>query len=391
MAAWLGAIVLSLLLCAYAQAAQPATAPAALALPHVRLDLQARRVEFDARVVFREGPLELLVCTEGSKEHESVLATPARPSDIHAALLRLGLAPGRPAYWTATPDGQPLAVPPMGAEVAVRLRYRDEAGQEHTVTGQEWMRMLADGSPARATPWIFVGSETLPDGQYLADSTGEVVCVANFPSALLDVPFESSRDNALLDFEADTAAIPPLGTPVTVVLEPLAGAAEAPVARAVLAVDRFGHYRVEGLEATPEQLARWAEAFQARHARPYVVVHAAPRALVWDVQRLRSLLADARITDVEVQMTALAGEVLPRTPAQARAALDAWAARFADYRELIHEPGRQAEVVLRQIELRRAELEALRALWADYGVRLEQSLKAYRSTTQPAAGQEARP
>jgi hypothetical protein len=48
-----------------------------------------------------------------------------------------------------------------------------------------------------------------------------VICISNFDSAMLDVPFLSTKDNDDLFFQANTESIPPLETPVTVILEPV--------------------------------------------------------------------------------------------------------------------------------------------------------------------------
>ena len=50
---------------------------------------------------------------------------------------------------------------------------------------------------------------------------GDVVCVANFGDALLDVSVESSSSNEGLMFEPYAERIPPLGTEVTVELTPV--------------------------------------------------------------------------------------------------------------------------------------------------------------------------
>ena len=54
----------------------------------------------------------------------------------------------------------------------------------------------------------------------LADRSGEIVCVSNFPTAMIDLPVESSSENARLGFEAATENIPAKGTPVRVILIP---------------------------------------------------------------------------------------------------------------------------------------------------------------------------
>jgi len=67
----------------------------------VRVNLTDRYVEFDAEAVAIEDPdvtvplyLELAVCLWNTKEHESLFATAARPSNIHAGLLLLDARPG---------------------------------------------------------------------------------------------------------------------------------------------------------------------------------------------------------------------------------------------------------------------------------------------------------
>ncbi|GIW99335.1 MAG: hypothetical protein KatS3mg111_2668 [Pirellulaceae bacterium] len=48
---------------------------------------------------------------------------------------------------------------------------------------------------------------------------GDLICVSNFSTATLDVPFESSQVNAGLMFAAFTERIPERGTPVRLVLQ----------------------------------------------------------------------------------------------------------------------------------------------------------------------------
>ena len=76
-----------------------------------------------------------------------------------------------------------------------------------------------------AHDWVFAGSHQLvpaPQQQgrvYLANE-GDVICVANFEAALLDLPVRSSNSSADLLHEAFTENIPPVGTAVNLILEP---------------------------------------------------------------------------------------------------------------------------------------------------------------------------
>jgi len=72
--------------------------------------------------------------------------------------------------------------------------------------------------------WVFAGSgfwvdERTGEKHYRA-AGGDIICVSNFATAILDLPVESSQSNHALMFKANEPAIPPLGTPVTLVLTP---------------------------------------------------------------------------------------------------------------------------------------------------------------------------
>jgi hypothetical protein len=55
-----------------------------------------------------------------------------------------------------------------------------------------------------------------------AANSGDVICLSNFATAMLDLPIQSSASNDDLQFDAHTDRIPPLGTKVMVILEPVA-------------------------------------------------------------------------------------------------------------------------------------------------------------------------
>ena len=174
------------------------------------------RVVLGGVVCLREGPLEFFACRRGSKEHESVVSLDVAPHLIHAALLAIGAKQGKPAKF------DPEFVPPTGEEIEIELRWRDaESGETRKIRAQEAVRVAETGRETAAS-WVFTGGLFGVDAEgkkyYLANVTGEIFGVSNFPGSVLDVPFESSSDNALLTFEANTAKIPPTGTPTALVL-----------------------------------------------------------------------------------------------------------------------------------------------------------------------------
>jgi hypothetical protein len=178
-----------------------------------------RRVLVSARVCLRQGGLEQFLTRKGKKEHEAILAADVDARLIHVALTTAGATPGSPVQFT------PVYRPATGTVIRVSVIYM-ENGVEKVVPAQSWIRNAQTGKELD-TDWVFAGSiltenpldETAPK-MYLANE-GDVICVANFSTALLDLPIPSSAVNSERNFEAWTERIPPLGTRVVVALEPV--------------------------------------------------------------------------------------------------------------------------------------------------------------------------
>ncbi len=387
------AMALAGLLAGPASAAGPTTAPAATQpgkiarIGLVRVDPVARTVSFDANVCRREGVLEFLVVAWQTKTHESILHTKARASHLHAAFLTLGLTPGKPARWTGeSMDAQFL--PPAGAKLHCTLKWKDAKGKAHAAPAGSWLTGPGGQEGRQITDWIFVGSEVLPDGTYWAEQDGEIVSVSNFASAVVDVPFRSSNVDRLREVFAKGDAIPAEGTKVEVVFAALPGGPTAAHARALLEIDAKGRMRIDGKGVDLPGLEAWGMKYLARHERGQVVIRAAGRALVHDVEAAHTSLRIAGVRDFVYQRLTALGEVLPRTPEQARGALAEWEDRFAHAEELIHDPAERARRTLDQIDMELKALEARKALLAEYAAHLKAAEAKYRASTQPAGDAE---
>jgi hypothetical protein len=183
------------------------------------IDAKNQRVVVDGTIALREGQLEMFACPRGTKEHESIVAVDSKAYAVHAGLLAAGAQTGTPVQF------QPKYVPATGSEVDVQVVWTDEQGKIQRARAQDWIKNVKTGS-AMEYPWVFAGSGfwQAPEGgqkHYLAES-GDFICISNFPSAMLDVPVESSQSNDELLFQAYTERIPPLGTKVRLVLTPKA-------------------------------------------------------------------------------------------------------------------------------------------------------------------------
>lgn len=198
------------------------------------VDLKSKRVYIDGYVSMKRGPLEMLACPVGTKEHESVVALFAKSSDVHAALLAVGAKSGTTARW------DPEFLPPTGQTILVWVAYRDPKPTPKTegeptpqpfvpddefkfVDARKWIRRI-ETKEELSEPWVFSGSNFWTDPEegteYYSANGGDMICVSNFSTAMMDVPFDSSADAGNVLFEPFSERIPTRGTPVRLVLVP---------------------------------------------------------------------------------------------------------------------------------------------------------------------------
>jgi hypothetical protein len=188
----------------------------------VWFDPQRKQVIVDGTVCLRRGVLELLACQ--SKTHEAVIQLNAPPSVVHAMLLLAGAETGAPAVF------HPEYRPPTGSEIVVKASWVDKHGDLREVDARQFVRNVKTREALQQT-WVFSGSRFEKVGDsgeevYLADNYDDFICISNFPTAMMDLPMESSDKAEYLLFEAFSENIPPTGTHVRLTLIPQAGEAK---------------------------------------------------------------------------------------------------------------------------------------------------------------------
>jgi len=185
-------------------------------LPGIVVDTRAKEVRLAGQVCRQNVALELFVCSEGSREHESVFVVKAKPSHVTFALALLGLAPGKPGFTT---EGGAFS-PPAGATLDIVVSYTGPDGSKVEAPAWKFLRLAGnDDGLDRALEWVYVGQageQALRD----ADREGTVICLANFLEAVIDVPFESTSVNANLLYQANPKTVPAIGTPVELIIRP---------------------------------------------------------------------------------------------------------------------------------------------------------------------------
>ncbi len=231
---------------------------AAQAQPRVTVDAEAREVRVPAEALVVDMPLEFVCVVIGTADHESLLRTPVAPSQIHAALLGLGLEPGRPLRYSEAADRW---LAPSGPPVRIDVEWQDAEGNTVRERVGRLLKNVETGQSMPPRRFVFVGSRLYGDGLYAADATGQVVSLVNFESPVVDVAELASNANELLEWVVDTDVAPPMGTLVTMILMPVGDDGDAPATRpadeptlrvVLVKVLADGRYEVDGLAVDGE-------------------------------------------------------------------------------------------------------------------------------------------
>ena len=182
------------------------------------IDPKQKRVYADGYVIMNRGMLEMFACPMNTKEHESVVAILAKSSQVHAALLAVGAISGTPVRYS------PEFLPATGQRIRVWISWFNEDGKYQVADARSWIRQ-GETTKTMQDDWVFAGSgfwKDEADGKeyYQADS-GDMICVSNFSTAMLDVPVESSAQADSLVYSPFTERIPERGTPIRLTLVPI--------------------------------------------------------------------------------------------------------------------------------------------------------------------------
>jgi len=250
----------------------------------VFLNRSEKRIFLHTEVSCRNCVLEMLCVPIGQREHETILNVRTRAFVVHAALLALGLEPGKPAEFY--PDYKP----PRGPALEMRVHWVDDEGKKHNEDARAWIRHsihryfaqpLAAAPPGVKLPheelrydpynkeilwygpmtskqkehlltlwdddryqaaiqkfyelsqsrpmdagFVFTGSrwntnEQTGERRYAAED-GHFITVANFPSSTIDIAESSSSSDGGQMYEGWEQKIPPEGTPVILEIRPAA-------------------------------------------------------------------------------------------------------------------------------------------------------------------------
>jgi hypothetical protein len=160
-------------------------------------------------------PIEVIATypfPRGKKAHETVVTIEAKPSEVHKALVDLGLKPGRPAK--TAEDKQ------TGPEVRVFLELTPGKGKRVPI--EQFLVDKKTGKELKKVKWLFTGSEMVkPDPNkaevYGADDKGTLIAI--FP-VTAETVIQSSlplADEKYVKLETNEK-LPKIGTAVNLVI-----------------------------------------------------------------------------------------------------------------------------------------------------------------------------
>jgi len=160
-------------------------------------------VEATGAVCLTNGILEFVAVEAKGREYESLLTLDCRPSQLQCALLLIGCETG------------------AASRVSLEVEH-----QNRRVPVEQWLRDRRTGQPPRDLDWIFTGSycTTGLDGRrvFLADE--EQAFIALWPQSSVPINLVGEHGNPYRGeqqgFEVNTAAVPPVGTKIKLILRP---------------------------------------------------------------------------------------------------------------------------------------------------------------------------
>lgn len=176
-------------------------------------DAKAQTVTIPATVNEPPDPVEYLLIHRKGKKHEALFITKSKPSVINAALLMLGLTPGKNAtYVEKNPPPtleevqkgvDPVIVtPPQGTNLWMTVRWKTPEGKPVEYCVEDLLIDLSKQKPVANCTWVYLGGRMAPlyrnePEVYVADFEGNLVsvCYLSPDNHLATMVHENARDD----------------------------------------------------------------------------------------------------------------------------------------------------------------------------------------------------
>lgn len=192
--------------------------PGLFRLGGISIDKNNHSISFPATFNQAQGPLEYLLVHSRGKVHESLFRTYVEPYTLQVACLLLGFeGTDQPLQF----QGDPAT--PKGDPVEITVFYQDKATQPQNSTPEKWilLRQPEDtdgGIKIDRLKWVYTGSRIF-DNIFAAQTGGSIAAIYHDPDALIDNATERGENDKV--WFVNEKIVPPVGTPVTLVIKPV--------------------------------------------------------------------------------------------------------------------------------------------------------------------------
>lgn len=192
----------------------------------LKVDKEKKTVTIECRIAPRKlpnlsevYPIEVIAAwaaPKGQKAHETVVTTEIKPSELHQALVSLGLKPGKPA------KGEGAAA--AGPEVKLFLDLPGPGGIAKRMPIERALVDKKTGKTMPALKWVFTGSvEKQPDPAkperiYAADATGTFVAIFPVTDECVLQSSLTMKDEPLIKLDTNVKVLPEAGVAAQLVV-----------------------------------------------------------------------------------------------------------------------------------------------------------------------------
>lgn len=192
----------------------------------VQFNSATREVRVPCAINMNEGIIEYALVTEAGKTHESLLKTRVKPFDVQLAMLLCNYEPHPgeliEVLSNAQPELQAIARKKMenpGAnKVRLTVEWKDKDGKNQKSSLGRWIHNDRENKPLEIPHWIFNGSD-MGDGNFSADHEGTLISGHFDLAGIISNPSKWAGENG--NWLLETKKIPPVDTPVTLVISPV--------------------------------------------------------------------------------------------------------------------------------------------------------------------------
>lgn len=191
----------------------------------IKINSKSREIQVPCVLNMTEGLLEYVLVHEHGKTHESLLRTSISPTELNVAMLlshyEANLKEAAQFLPDPTPMTQKLMAEPMakpGAnQINLTVRWKDKDGKEQSAPVTRWIHEKDAKSAREAQHWSYTGSMISQTG-FAAQFDGSMIAIYFDLISLVNFPIKENANDDL--WKVETAKVPAVDTPVTLVITP---------------------------------------------------------------------------------------------------------------------------------------------------------------------------